>query len=103
MPARDAWSSSAGRRVRLSCFERDRSADAPCHWCRMPIDYAAGPSDGHNPDAWEGDHLKPRKDYPELALEPGNIVPAHMHCNRERGAKAGLSELGRTSRDWFTL
>ena len=101
---RDSWQSSQGKAVRLRCFERDRKADARCWLCGLPIDYSLGPAKRTGtPDAWEGDHKKPRDKYPELALDPANILPAHSHCNRSRGKKAGLSELGKPTRDWFSL
>ena len=50
--------------------------------------------------AWEADHYRPRKLFPELALEPSNIRASHAKCNRSRGKRAAIAELGRPSRDW---
>lgn len=97
----DLWNTPAGRRIRIQCFRRDRAANAVCYWCHEPIDYDLGPySRGGPTRAWSPEHLKPRKTWPQLALEPSNIVAAHFSCNASRGTKAGLSELGTLSRSW---
>ncbi|MBR3384759.1 MAG: hypothetical protein IKG69_06110 [Atopobiaceae bacterium] len=99
--AEDLWNSAQGRRLRLQCFERDRKANAPCRWCPDPIDYSLGPyTRGGDTMAWSPEHLRPRHLYPQLALEPTNIVAAHFHCNSSRGTKAGVEELGKPSRAW---
>ena len=104
--AADQWNSAQGRRLRLQLFERDRKADAKCYWCLkrgLPgdIDYSLGPyTRGGDVWAWSPEHLKPRHLYPQLALEPTNIVAAHFHCNSSRGTKAGVDELGELSRSW---
>lgn len=100
--ARDEWRSSTGQRVRLACWDRDRKANAPCWLCGGPIDYSLGPyAPGKSTECWEPDHRRPRDRYPELTLEPSNIMPSHAHCNRSRGDKAGLSNIGKTTRSWF--
>ena len=97
----DAWNSPAGLALRARCYERDRAANAPCVWCHDAIDYSLGPyKRGGNVWAWSPEHVKPRSKYPELALEPTNIVPAHFHCNASRKDKAGIDLLGTPSRRW---
>lgn len=98
----DPWSSSTGRMVRRQCFERDKAAGAPCWLCGRPIDYALGMSTrGGSVWAWEGDHEKPQDLFPELVLEPSNIRPSHVRCNRKRGKRAAMrDELGKPSRVW---
>ncbi|MBR2835906.1 MAG: HNH endonuclease [Coriobacteriales bacterium] len=97
----DRWATAEGDKVRRLCFERDKRANAPCWICNQPIDYSLGMStNGGSKEAWEPDHRRPRKKYPELALDMANIMPSHMKCNRARGTKAGLNELGTPSRDW---
>ena len=104
--AEDLWNTPAGRRLRMQCFRRDRAANARCHWCELAglpadIDYSLGPyTRGGDVMAWSPEHLKPRKSWPHLALEPSNIVAAHFRCNASRGTKAGMSELGTRTRDW---
>ena len=97
----DKWDSPQGRRLRLRCFRRDRDRDAPCCWCGAPIDYSKGPyRRGGDVWAWSPEHVRPRERYPELALDPANIAPAHFHCNASRKDKAGLTNLGQPSRRW---
>ena len=97
----DAWNSTAGRKVRARCFDRDRRRGARCIWCGGVIDYSLGPyTRGGDTNAWSPEHVKPRDKYPELALDPANIAAAHFHCNAARGSRAGLTNLGRPSREW---
>ena len=97
----DLWNTPAGRRVKMQCFRRDRDAGAPCRWCPDPIDYSLGPyTRGGDTMAWSPEHLRPRKTWPQLALDPSNIVAAHFHCNASRKTKAGINELGTPSRRW---
>lgn len=97
----DLWNSSAGRRLRMQCFVRDREADAPCRWCHEPIDYGKGPyTRGGDTMAWSPEHVKPRSLYPHLALDPANIVAAHFKCNAKRGVRAGVNEMGKATRKW---
>ena len=99
--AQDMWSTRKGRKVRARCFRRDRDAHAQCAIChgeRGPIDYSAAPSS--TPLSWEPDHKRPRSKWPELALDMANIQASHKVCNREKGARAGLTNLGHRSRDW---
>lgn len=94
----DRWSTTEGRRIRELCWKRDSATRAACWICGQPIDYAARPST--TPDSWEPDHRATRKDHPELALDPANIMPAHRRCNRARGDGAAFSGLGNRSRKW---
>lgn len=97
----DKWGSPESDIVKRMCFERDKRANAPCWLCGEPIDYALGMSTlGSSGDAWEPDHYRDRKHHPELALDPANIRPSHKKCNRRRGTKAGLTQLGSPSRQW---
>lgn len=86
------------RRLRKQCFARDKAAHAPCHICGQPIDYGLKPSS--TPDAWEPDHRFTVKSHPELAELPENILPSHSRCNRARGDKASINNLGNQSRNW---
>lgn len=49
----------------------------PCSWCGEPIDWGAKKS-------WAVDHIKNRRDYPELALEPSNLTVVHQACNARK-------------------
>ena len=66
--------------------------------CGQPIRYDLAPSS--TPDAYEPDHLRSVDRYPELALLPENVAPSHMRCNRARGKKAGIDNIGNRTRDW---
>lgn len=97
----DKWDTPEGRRVKARCWRRDRAANAPCVWCGGAIDYSLGPyTRGGDTMAWSPEHRKPRSKWPELALDPANIVAAHFKCNARRGDRAGLTDLGRPSRAW---
>ena len=88
----------AWRELRIKCYRRDKAVNAPCVHCGQPIDYHARPSS--TPDAYEPDHKFTVEAHPELALLPENIQPSHRRCNRARGGKAGVDNLGNRSRDW---
>lgn len=98
MASRPGRDTPTWRRMRLACFRRDRAANAPCHICGQPIDYALAPSS--TPDAWEPDHRFTVAAHPELAEVPGNVLASHRRCNRARGSKAGISNLGERTREW---
>ena len=94
----DPRSTLRWQRLRLECYRRDRARRAPCHICGQRIDYGAKPSS--TPDSYEPDHLRSVDAYPELALLPENVAPAHRRCNRARGKRAGIDEMGNRTRDW---
>ena len=94
----DPRGTPAWRRLRAQCYERDRARGAVCHICKQPIDYSAKPSS--TPNSYEPDHLRDVRKHPELALLPENIGASHRMCNRARGRRAGLNNLGTPSRDW---
>ena len=86
------------RRLRKQCFERDKRNKSKCWICGGAIDYGAKPSS--TPDSWEPDHRHSVKSHPELAEVPENVMPSHKSCNRSKGNKAGLNNLGSLSREW---
>ena len=99
-------SGSRWRTVRRQCFERDMAANAPCWICGGAIDYAAP---AHDPRSWEPDHVETVHDRPDLALEPGNIRPAHAYCNNVRATEdrkrtaarnRHIADLGEPSEDF---
>lgn len=94
----DPRSTPQWQRLRLECYRRDRDRDTPCHICGQRIDYAAKPSS--TPDSYEPDHLRDVRSHPELALLPENVAPSHRKCNRARGKRAGVNEMGNRTRDW---
>lgn len=94
-PGRDT---ATWRKLRLQCFKRDKAANARCWLCGGAIDYSAKPST--TPDSWEPDHRHSVKHHPELAEVPENVYPSHKSCNRSKGDRAGLNNLGAPSREW---
>lgn len=96
--ARDPRWTPAWKRLRRSCFERDKARHAVCIHCGQPIDYSVRPSS--TDDSYEPDHRLTVEAHPELALLPENVQPSHRRCNRARGQKAGINNLGRRTRDW---
>jgi 5-methylcytosine-specific restriction endonuclease McrA len=55
-----------------------------CHWCLLPTRRLVA------------DHVIPLDQRPDLALHPGNIVPACYGCNRRRGINAKRPDLDRS-------
>ena len=94
----DPRSTPQWQKLRMQCYERDRKRNAVCAHCKQPIDYKLKPSS--SPDAYEPDHIRDVFKYPGLALLPENVQPSHRKCNRARGRKAGIDNLGNRSRDW---
>ena len=86
------------RKLRLQCFKRDKANDARCTICGGRIDYSAKPST--TPESWEPDHRLSVKHHPELAEVPENVLASHKSCNRSKGDRAGLNNLGAPSREW---
>lgn len=58
--------------------DQQRAKRLPCHWCGQPIDYSLTYPD---PGAFTADHVKPWARYPELRIDPGNVVSSHARCN----------------------
>lgn len=96
--ARDPRWTPQWKRLRLECYARDRDKNARCVHCGQPIDYTVPPSS--TDDSYEPDHRITVAKHPEWALLPENIQPTHRRCNRARGNKAGINNLGRRTRDW---
>ena len=91
------WS-PAWKRLRIQCYERDKARHAVCVHCGQPIDYDAKPST--TDDSYEPDHRVPVGNHPEYALLPENVQASHKKCNRARGSRAGINNLGRRTRNW---
>lgn len=78
------------------------ATDAPCWLCHQPIDYAIRNTPGEqvNLEAFEPDHFHPRNTHPHLTLDPANLRPSHLTCNRARGKNLITNTLGTPSRQW---
>lgn len=97
MPGYDLRKTTKWKKLREIAYKRDRLANSVCAICGQPIDYRI--KDGV--DAWEPDHIKPVKKYPELAFVLSNLQPTHRSCNRSKGEKETTSDaLGVLSRRW---
>ena len=94
----DPRKTPAWKRLRIQCYERDKARRAVCVHCGQPIDYKARPSS--TDDSYEPDHKIPVETHPEYALLSENVQPSHKKCNRARGSRAGINNLGRRTRDW---
>lgn len=88
----------AWRRLRVECYQRDKANNARCVHCGQPINYNLEPSS--TDDAYEPDHKIDVATHPEWALLPENVQPSHRRCNRARGNKAGINNLGKRTRNW---
>ena len=69
-----------------------------CVHCGQPINYNVAPSS--TDDSYEPDHRIDVALHPEYAFLPENVQPSHRRCNRARGRRAGINELGSRTRDW---
>ncbi len=73
---------------RSNLRKRIKSLGLPCHLCGLPIDYSLPYL---HPDAFVLDEIVPVSsgatdaEKARLATDPGNVGPAHRHCNQERG------------------
>jgi len=76
-----------------------RSARGACCRCGQPINYTL---EWPDPDSFSVDHFPfPLSTHPHLAEDPGNLAPAHLHCNQSAGNKGITTPpLGPTSEDW---
>lgn len=81
--------------------EQIKSRKGPCCRCGEPIDYRLPYKDPHtgevNGKSFSVDHYPhPLSTHPHLAMDPGNLRPAHLDCNqsaKDRGA--GIERTGR--------
>lgn len=94
----DPRQTPAWRRLRIQCYERDKARRAVCVHCGQPINYDVKQSS--TDDSYEPDHKIDVAKHPELALLPENVQPSHRRCNRARGNRAGINNLGRRTRNW---
>jgi 5-methylcytosine-specific restriction endonuclease McrA len=95
--------SRAWRQLRLTLKQIWQPRNSPCALCgQATIDWDAPANDA---DSFEPDHRISRKralamGKPELLLDPNNCQPAHMRCNRAKGAGDGPMVLGETSEEF---
>jgi hypothetical protein len=88
MPGKSYGRSTAKIR---SLKKQMRAERMPCYICRLPINYEAKQNE---PDSFELEHILPMKTHPHLAEDPANLGPSHSSCNRSKGARDVVFELG---------
>lgn len=66
-----------------------------CHLCGGSIDRTLKPTDKMS---WTLDHIKSYIDFPDLALDPANLAPAHRKCNSAKAAGRVMPQ--QNSRQW---
>lgn len=95
--------SRAYRELRATLRAQWRAANAPCAICgQRHIDYDAPAGE---PDSFEMDHRISRRraramGRPDLDLDPGNMQPTALRCNRSKGAGAQKPDIGQTTEEW---
>ncbi|MDE0545479.1 HNH endonuclease [Microbacterium sp. C7(2022)] len=92
-----ALDSGAYRALRRELRGTWAAAGTRCWLCGQAIDYSLPAGD---PGAFELDHKIPRKQRPDLELDPRNCAPTHLRCNRSKGASVHQLALGETTEDW---
>ena len=75
--------SRTGRPWRVLTARLKMERDPVCHLCGGAIDLDLP---GTHPMGWTADHLVPVALGGEV-MDPANLAPAHLLCNRKRGAK----------------
>lgn len=75
-----------------------RATHGPCCRCGQAIDYSLAHPD---PMSFSTDHYPhPLSTHPHLAMDPGNLKPAHLVCNQGAGDSTAKPQIGATSRAW---
>ncbi|MBM6622655.1 HNH endonuclease [Micrococcaceae bacterium RIT802] len=89
------WAGRARSDALALVKRKGRAANAPCSICGQPIDYSLVYP---HKQSCSVQHIRSRRDYPELTWEPGNWAPAHLDCNKSEGTggRPGLGVMG----DW---
>lgn len=86
------------RAMRARLKDSWQARNEPCWICgQATIDWD-GPANAQ--DSFELEHVKSRKHYPHLTLDPSNARPAHGRCNRSKGAGDARPGIGTTSEAW---
>jgi 5-methylcytosine-specific restriction endonuclease McrA len=96
-----AGSSIQNRRYRefRAALKAEWSAvNAPCALCgQATINWLGAANEA---DSFELDHKISRRRRPDLVLERSNAQPAHVRCNRGKGAGDAAPALGELSEVW---
>lgn len=92
-----AWSGRRATEALEFVKSRGRRNRTPCCICEQKIDYSL-PST--HPHGCTVQHLKSRRDFPELTWVRSNWGPAHHQCNSSAGAGDRDDTPGVTSEEW---
>lgn len=92
-----AWSGRRAVEALQWVKARGRRRKTPCCICGHSIDYTL-PS--KHPHGCTVQHVKSRRDFPELTWVRSNWEPAHNECNSSAGAGDRDDGLGVTSEAW---
>lgn len=90
-------STAAHRANRAALKKLTAEHNLPCALCGQAIDTTLHYRD---PQAFEYDHIKSTKTYPELADDPANGQPSHRLCNENKGSGDARPGLGDPSEVW---
>jgi 5-methylcytosine-specific restriction endonuclease McrA len=91
MPGDPFYLSPAWRALRSRVL---KAAGWRCAWCRASV---------HKPGAARVDHIRPRRDFPDLALVQSNLRVLCHDCDGKRHAeKGGKVHLGADASGWPT-
>lgn len=71
------YSSYAWKTLRSSIVRQWKAKNRPCAYCLQPFKQG---------DWYFVDHIKNRKQHPELALTPENLCCMHRDCNTKKAA-----------------
>ena len=101
MPGDPFYGSSQWKKLRAQTIARARRFNLPCAYCGKPINYAIK-------GGATVDHIKGRRRYPHLALEPSNLQVVHgtksgFHCNTKRHYHVETNDKIEIGSDGFPL
>lgn len=88
------WSGRAAQAALARVRSEGARLHTPCSICLLSIDYSLRYP---HPQSCSVQHVRSRRDFPELTWDPSNWAPAHLDCNLSAGANPEPS-LGVT--DW---
>lgn len=87
----------AYRKLKADFRAQCEATQAICWLDNRPIDYSLT---FPHPDSFSVDHAQTVKERPDLAMDPLNFRPAHLHCNTQRGDSKPHIQIGQPSEAW---
>jgi len=79
MPNDGFYSTKGWHKLRAKTMAVWRASGKPCHFCNQPFNWGAK----HEVIV---DHVLNRRQYPDRALDPSNLVCTHHGCNTRKAA-----------------